>query len=205
MRAFRIYRALPLVLGLLQGAASIHSQTLSDFTSLPDVTLVNQHGEKVRFMSDLVKNHVVVVNTVFTTCTTICTPLGAKLAKLSNVLKDSDGKDVRLISISVDPVTDTPKILEAWAAKFGPAHNWTLLTGPEADVKRLLKAVNLFTADKSSHSPIMILANGTTGEWSRVNGLEQSPANLADRLNKMARSLVPSGEHTRGIAGTHAH
>src|SRR5580658_2937131 len=55
---------------------------------IPDVELVDQHGKKVHFYSDLVKGKVVAINTVFTTCTTICPLMGANFAKLSNLMSE---------------------------------------------------------------------------------------------------------------------
>ena len=81
------------------------------FTSLPDVTLLNERGEKVRFFTDLVKGRVVAINTIFTTCTTICPGLGANFARLSRLLAGSEARDALLISISVDPLNDTPERL----------------------------------------------------------------------------------------------
>jgi protein SCO1/2 len=170
-----------------------------NLNSLPDLALVNQLGEKVHFVSDLVKDHVVAINTIFTTCTTICLPLGANFAKLSNLLKDGDGRDVLLISISVDPATDTPERLRKWSAQFGPSRNWTLLTGPRADVDRLLKALSMFNPDINSHSPVVILGNGVTGEWSRGDGLTH-PERLATSLAGIAASSVRT-VHARNYFG----
>ena len=78
---------------------------------MPDVTLLNERGEKVRFFTDLVKGRVVAINTIFTTCTTICPGLGANFARLSRLLAGSEARDALLISISVDPLNDTPERL----------------------------------------------------------------------------------------------
>src|SRR5215471_11601011 len=68
---------------------------------IPDVELVDQSGKKVHFYSDLVKGKVVAINTIFTTCTTICPVMGANFARLSRLLSE-EGK-LNLISISIDP------------------------------------------------------------------------------------------------------
>lgn len=54
--------------------------------SIPDVVLLNQHGEQIRFYSDLVKNKVVTINFIFTTCTTICPPMGTHFSKLQKLM-----------------------------------------------------------------------------------------------------------------------
>ena len=59
--------------------------------SIPDVVLLNQDGEQVRFYSDLVKNKVVAINFIFTTCTTICPPMGAHFSKLQKLMGERVG------------------------------------------------------------------------------------------------------------------
>ena len=74
-----------------------------------DVELIKQDGEKVRFYSDVLKNKVVVINTFFTTCTSICPPMNRNFEKIQEALGDRLGKEVFLVSITVDPETDTQR------------------------------------------------------------------------------------------------
>src|SRR6185436_8426271 len=73
-----------------------------------DVELINQDGQKMRFYSDLLKNRVVVINTFFTTCTGVCPPINRNLERVQEALGERLGKDAFLVSMSVDPETDTP-------------------------------------------------------------------------------------------------
>ena len=103
--------------------------------SIPDVELLDQDGRKIHFYSDLVKGKTVAINFIFTTCTTICPPMGATFASVQKELGD---RDVQFISISVDPVTDTPERLKAWRAKFKAGPRWTLVTGEKEKIDELL-------------------------------------------------------------------
>jgi cytochrome oxidase Cu insertion factor (SCO1/SenC/PrrC family) len=94
-----------------------------------DVELINQDGEKVRFYSDVLKNKVVVINTFFTTCTSICPPMNRNFEKIQEALGDRLGKDVFLVSITVDPGTDTPTRLKEYARRFHARPGWLFLTG----------------------------------------------------------------------------
>src|SRR5205085_5657262 len=115
-----------------------------DGVTVPDVKLVDQDGRPVRFYTDLVKGQVVAMNFVFTSCGTICPPMGVNFAKLQKILGGRpDGKRVRLISVSIDPANDTPERLKAWATKFGAQPGWTLVTGDREEVNRLLKAMGV--------------------------------------------------------------
>jgi protein SCO1/2 len=152
---------------------------------IPDVVLVDQDGRKVRFWSDLVQGKVVAVNFVFTTCTTICPPLGANFARLRQLLGSRAGTSVQLISVSVDPVTDTPERLRAWAAKFGAGPGWTLVTGAKPDVERLLRALRSYTPNFTEHSPLLLIGNAATGTWERTSGLAPA-AEIAAQLARLA-------------------
>lgn len=160
-----------------------------DGLNIPDVALVDQDGRPVRFYSDLIKDRVVAVNFVFTTCTTICPPMGATFAKLQKLLGDRSGRDVHLISVSVDPVTDTPERMKAWAGKFGAGAGWTLVTGEKTEVVRLLKALGVYTPDINDHSPLVLLGNDARHQWTRAYGLA-APAKLAELIDGLATSKV---------------
>ena len=83
-----------------------------------DVTLINQDGEQMRLYSDLLKDKVVIIDFFFSTCQGSCLPLNRNLQKIQEALGDHVGKDVHLISISVDPTTDTPTRLKEYAKKL---------------------------------------------------------------------------------------
>jgi protein SCO1/2 len=156
-------------------------EALSDL-KVPDVPLIDQDGKPVRFYTDLVKGKVVALNFIFTTCTTVCPPMGANFAKLEKL---TAGKDVHLISVSIDPAADTPERLREWSRKFGAGPNWTLLTGTRDDVVRLLKALGVYTASISEHSPLVLLGNEPAHRWTRAYGLAP-PAKLAGLIDRIA-------------------
>ncbi|NIT75738.1 MAG: SCO family protein, partial [Thermoplasmata archaeon] len=76
--------------------------------NIPDTVLLDQEGQEVRFYSDLVEDRVVAINFIFTTCTTICPPMGANFGKLQKMMGERVGRDFQMISVSVDPAVDTP-------------------------------------------------------------------------------------------------
>jgi protein SCO1/2 len=156
--------------------------------NIPDVELVDQDGKTVHLYTDLVKGRVAALSFIFTTCTTICPLIGANLGRLQTELGQSLGKDIELISVSVDPATDTPQRMKTWGAQFGAKAGWDLLTGDKETVEQLLKAVGLFTPDIQSHSPFLLLVNDRTGDWTRINALETPPTKIAELLRQMAET-----------------
>ena len=139
--------------------------------NIPDVELLDQNGRKTHFYTDLVKGRTVVINFIFTTCTTICPPLGATFARVQKELGDKVGRDVRFISISVDPATDTPERLKAWGAKFHAGAGWTFVTGSKPQVDELLRALGASSARREDHSPTILIGNDAHGIWTRTYGL----------------------------------
>jgi cytochrome oxidase Cu insertion factor (SCO1/SenC/PrrC family) len=150
-----------------------------------DVMLVNQDGQRVHFYGDLVKGRIAAINSIFTTCTTICNPMGANFAALEKLLGSRAGKDVNLISISVDPLTDTPEKLKAWRAKFKGGSGWTLLTGEKRDVDHVLQELGVFTPDKLDHTSVLLLGDARTGDWKRLSALT-APAKIAAAIDGLA-------------------
>lgn len=164
-------------------AAPPRSEALGGLT-IPDVPVVTQDGREVDFYSDLVAGKKVAMNFIFTTCTTICPPMGAHFAKLRQLLGDEAGTSVHLISVSVDPVTDTPARLRAWSEVFGAGKGWTLVTGSKADVTRLLKGLQVFTPDIRDHSATVLVGDDARGEWTRAYGLAP-PATLLEVIEQL--------------------
>jgi protein SCO1/2 len=156
--------------------------------NIPDVELVDQDGKTVHLYSDLLKGRVAALSFIFTTCTTICPLIGANLGRLQTELGESLGEGVELISVSVDPATDTPQRMKTWGAQFGAKAGWDLLTGDKETVEQLLKAVGLFTPDIQNHSPFLLLVNDRTGDWTRINALETPPNKIAKLLRQMAET-----------------
>ena len=142
--------------------------------NIPDLELLDQNGRKIHFYTDLVKGRTVAINFIFTTCTTICPPLGATFARVQKELGDTVGRDVRFISISVDPVTDTPERLKAWGAKFHAGDRWTFVTGHKPQVDELLRALGASSARREDHSPTILIGNDASGNWTRTYGLAKA-------------------------------
>ena len=72
----------------------------------------------------MIKGRIVVIDTFFTECTAACPVMAEKLAAVQARLGGRVGRDVFLISISIDPVTDTPAKLRAYAQRVGAKAGW---------------------------------------------------------------------------------
>ncbi len=151
--------------------------------SIADVNVITQADRSVRFYSDLVKGRLVAVNFVFTDCGTVCPLMGLRYAQLQNLL-GALASDVSLLSISIDPLTDTPARLAQWSQKFGAKPGWTLVTGGKADIDTLVKSLGSSAVDPASHSPLLIVIDDKHGgPWQRLDGLAE-PTTIARILRE---------------------
>ena len=164
--------------------------------AIPDLALVDQDGQSRRFVSEVLAGRKVAINFVFTTCTTVCPPMGATFGRLQDLLGERLGPEVTMVSVSIDPVVDTPERLAEWSARFGRREGWTLLTGPKPEVDRLLKALQVFTPDATDHAPTVLLGDPTSGRWERAYGLA-SPQQMVFLLD----ALGADGEGEGTIEG----
>jgi protein SCO1/2 len=139
-----------------------------------DTMLVNQNGEKMRFYSDLLQGKVVIINSFFATCQGSCLPINRNLEKVQDALGERLGKDVNIISLSVDPVVDTPTKLKAYAKRLNARPGWYFLTGEKQNVDFVLKKLGQFVADKQDHLNVFIIGNERTGLWKKAFGLAPS-------------------------------
>ena len=136
-----------------------------------DVELLDQDGRTLHFYSDILKNKVVIINTFFTTCTSICPPLNRNFEKLQEALGDRLGKDAFLISISVDPETDTPTRLKEYGRRFHARPGWLFLTGKKENVNWALYKLGQYVETKDDHTSILIIGNEPKGLWKKAMGL----------------------------------
>ena len=159
----------------------------NDLASLriPDVTIYDQNRQRLRFYTDLVRGETVAINFIFTTCTTICPPMTATFRRVQQQLGERSGRDVYLISVSVDPVTDVPERLHDFAAKFNAGPGWTFVTGSKTDIDSLLQALGVAVTDKNDHTPMILVGNDMAGYWTRAYGLSP-PTTLVNLINAVA-------------------
>ena len=147
-----------------------YTRTVESYT-IPDVTLVNQDGRKVRFKELMRSRKPVIVDFIFGTCTTICPILSASFANLQHKLGPDSGK-IELVSISIDPENDTPKVMKEYLKRYRAKPGWTFLTGTRADIDKVMYAFNAYIPDKMSHYPITIIRlTPDAKQWIRIFGL----------------------------------
>lgn len=142
--------------------------------SIPEAQLVNQDGKNVAFYRDLVQGKTAVVNFIFTSCTMICPTQTATLRQVQRDLGTRVGRDVVFISISIDPNTDQPARLKAFAQQFEAGPGWQFLTGNKAVVDKLLRALNAGVGDISNHSGLVLVINEKKQAWQQLASMPEA-------------------------------
>ena len=160
---------------------------------LLDNLLLDQDGRKVKFVSDVIGDRIVVMDFVYTTCTTVCPVISAVFSQVQTKLGDSLGKDVILVTVSVDPIRDTPQRLKAYSKNHNAKPGWIWLTGQKRKVDEVLDGVGAYSTNFEDHPAMVLVGDGKTGEWSRFYGFP-SPDRLVDQVNKLraARGVAMS-------------
>ena len=171
--------------GAAEANSAKNSLAPSAATFIPNVEVMDQNGRRLRFYNDLVKGRVVIINFIYTTCTSICPMSGRNFSRLQGLLGDRLGRDVHLISVSTDPATDSPARLKTWSGSFNPKAGWTLVTGSRKEMTQLLQVL---TGDgpKTGYHVVSIAAiNDLKGNQRRIYGLE-APEQLLRLTDELA-------------------
>lgn len=161
--------ALLLVAGEALGTGGARYQRSIEKFTIPDVVLVNQDGERVRLKSLLETDQPVVVDFIYGTCTTICPVLSAGFASLQRKLA-KEGRSARLVSISIDPENDTPKVMKEYLERYRAEPGWDFLTGSRPDIDNVMTAFDAYVSDKMSHLPLNFIRSSKDGSWVRLYG-----------------------------------
>lgn len=151
----------------------------------PNTTLITHEGKPVKFFDDLIKDKVVAINFIYTSCPDVCPLETAQLIRVQRILGDKLGKDIHFYSISIDPEVDTPEVLADYRERFRAS--WTFLTGDRQEIIELRRKLGLYVegADQGdnnkNHNVSMIIGNQSTGRWMKRSPFENAHV-LADQL-----------------------
>jgi len=156
---------------------------------LPDVSLIDQHGNTVSLAS--LKGKPVLINFIYASCPSICPMLTAKMAAIAHQLGPALGANVTIVSITIDPEHDRPAEL----AKYAKSHDadrsgWIFLTGNTAQVDQVMGLFNLRRTRESdgsiTHSIEAFLLGPDGHQIRQYNALDVSPDAVAADIDQAA-------------------
>jgi protein SCO1/2 len=157
---------------------------------IPTVRLVRDDGKAVSLPEEMNDGRAVVLNFIFTTCSSICPLMSQTLAQFDRAL-GADRDKVHLMSISIDPEEDTPARLREYARKFHAGPEWQHYTGtPEASLAAQ-RAFNVWRGDKMSHAPIILVRAAPGKPWLRIQGFV-TPSELLQQYRRQLEQSAPT-------------
>ncbi|MBL3527696.1 MAG: SCO family protein [gamma proteobacterium endosymbiont of Lamellibrachia anaximandri] len=151
---------------------------------MPERKLVSMDGQATSLATELEGDKPVMLNFIFTTCTTICPVLSATFSQVRESL-GAESRNVTMVSISIDPEYDTPERLNEYARLYGADDQWRFLTGRVEDIIAIEKAFDAYRGTKMSHEPLTFLRADGDSPWVRIEGIAS-----ADDIVKEYEQLV---------------
>ena len=176
---------------LLLGSA-VGAPAAAQNKQFPNVPLFTQDGTPVLFYDDLIKGRVVLINFFFTSCPLICPCTTANMVKVEEALGERLGRDVRMISITVDPEKDTPRVLGAYSRRYGTKPGWYFVTGKLEDIALLKRhfGVDFYGRDKTDHTGMLVYGNESTQQWAATPSMA-NPEQIVRSVTRLVRKQVP--------------
>ncbi|UCH47059.1 MAG: SCO family protein [Betaproteobacteria bacterium] len=193
-----VFRQCVIGLALLFSAGWCHAQGVTpqliaerDATAreyFTDTVLMTHTGKSVRFYSDTMKGKVVLINFIYTSCGDACPMITAKLMQAQKEVGELFGTEVRFISISIDPLNDTPAALSAFAKKMDVSHpEWLFLTGEQRNVDYVVAKLGAYTEEVPNHFIGMIMGSAQQARWKKVRP-DAPPQAIAQELRSLAEA-----------------
>lgn len=172
---------LAVVVAAVRARAEAASAARDYFT---DTILVDQNGHSHRFYSDLIAGRVVIMNIIFTGCRSSCPIIMGRLLEVQDLLGPKRS-DVSILSISVDPVLDTPQMLHAYADSLQAGPGWYFLTGAKDAVDTVLRRIGNRSSKPEDHSDVIVVGNDASGTWIKLTAIATTE-DIARAVNEVA-------------------
>jgi protein SCO1/2 len=182
----------PLALAMPATARALRQDGAEWFTNLP----VNTHdGRTLRFYDDVLKGKIVLINFFYTDCDAICPLMTENLSRVQELFGARVGRDIFMVSISLQPEHDTPAVLAAYAKSYGAGPGWLFLTGKPADIELLRHRLGFVDsdaaqdADLEQHIGTVRITNEPMHRWAMSPAL-LNPAALVRAVKRVIPETV---------------
>jgi protein SCO1/2 len=154
----------------LTAHSATRSLTSTAQYSVPAVRLIRDDGEVISLPEEMNDGRAVVLNFIFTTCSSVC-PLMSEILAQFDLKLGAERARVHLMSISIDPEQDTPARLREYARRFHAGPEWQHYTGTAEASLVAQRAFNVWRGDKMSHAPVTLVRAAPDKPWLRIDGL----------------------------------
>ncbi|MDH3865350.1 MAG: SCO family protein [Gammaproteobacteria bacterium] len=147
-----------------------------------NVELIDQDGQRLKFYDDVLKDNIVVISFIFTNCQGACPLMTRNLTMIRDMLPGNVRDEIHFISISLDPVRDTPAAMKEFAQTHdADQESWLWLTGQPDNVNLVTKKLGTYTDELEAHTTMLIAANVRESHWTKI-APNVPPKGVAERL-----------------------
>lgn len=157
---------------------SVVGDRRSDF--FPDATLIDHHGQTVKFRTDLVRDRICCIVFFYTNCEGSCPGTLQQVKRLRRDLaSEFRAEELQFVAITLDPELDTSDRLRDYAEQLGISDSdglgdWRFCTGKLADIEQVRRSLGLYEidpeldADRSQHAALITFGNDRTDRWTAL-------------------------------------
>jgi protein SCO1/2 len=153
---------------------------------VPDITLVRSDGARVNFAHELDDGRPVLLDFIYTTCTTICPVMTQTFAEVQKRL-GRDAAKVKMVSVSIDPEEDTPARLTEYAKRYQAGGQWAFYTGSAEASVVVQRAFDAYRGDKMNHAPVTFFRSAPGQSWIRLDGFATPDAVFGEVRTQIAQ------------------
>ena len=157
-----------------------------------DLELITHEGRKVRFYTDMLKDKVVLISTYYLNCGAACPIQNVVLSRLQTLLGGRFGKEIFIVSVSVDPDNDKWEQVREYAKVWDAKKGWTFLTGKKVNMDWVNYKLGLYVPRPEDHDTRYIVMNMKTDLKRRM-----PPYAKAEELAAALIDLLDDGKKSR--------
>lgn len=163
----------------------------------PNPLLVTHDERSVRFYDDLVKDRIVVVNFMYSSCENICLPIAQNLGRVHELLGERMGREILFLSLTIDSKVDDSAALRHYIeVNGGEKKGWIYLTGDYDEIDQVRRSLGVYDldpvidADKAEHSGLITFGNDYTDRWAALPALMNSEE-IVETVLRITRETQP--------------
>jgi protein SCO1/2 len=143
----------------------------------PNTQVTTHEGKNLRFYDDVVRGRTVLYNMMYSVCTGICPGNTANLLQVQEALGSRLGKDIFMVSMTLQPELDTPEALRDYVKRYSIKPGWTFLTGRPQEMEAIRRKLGFFNpdpgidSDLTNHTGMVRIGNEKLDRWTMMPAL----------------------------------
>ena len=172
----------------LAAAAPSATRAVSGTGYFPNFIVQTHDGKSLRFYDDVLRGKIVVLNMMYAVCTGICPRNTANLRQVQQALGTRLGKDIFMVSMTLQPQFDTPSALKDYVKRYDISPGWMFITGQPKEMDVIRRKLGFFNddpridGDLANHTGMVRVGNERLDRWFMLPALS--------RPQQMARAIL---------------